>query len=121
MSRVSAEKGARLKCANGCRIYLGIDAGKMCLTHRDIEEESGGKLMGGFWYGVNRRRTVYIPPRPLLNHGVHRYFFDVVGLKERLRRDVVLGMVGRDVVSREIEGRVACWGRWIGEYERRWE
>lgn len=55
-------------------MYLGIPPEKTGLTNEDLEPASRGgtKLKGGFYYGMSRRGTVYVAPRPLLNHGVHR-------------------------------------------------
>jgi len=73
----------------------------------------------GFKVGRNRKGTVYIGPRPVLGHGVHRYMFDVVGLKE--------GLVGlsecpkKEELVKAVGGKVAGWGRWIGTFERKWD
>lgn len=56
------------------RIYLGIPVGKTSLVNDDFKpvDDQPTKLAGGFWYGMSRNGKIYIPPRPLLNHGIHR-------------------------------------------------
>jgi phosphatidylethanolamine-binding protein (PEBP) family uncharacterized protein len=69
--------------------------------------------------GRNRRGTVFAGPRPVLGHGLHRYMFDVVGLREPL---VGLGDgATKEEVGKAVEGKVVGWGRWMGTFERRWE
>ena len=76
-------------------------------------------LAGGFKYGQNRRGTVYIGPRPVLGHGPHRYFFQVVGLGEKLSQSKLSAAATKEELAREIEGKVVGWGSWIGVYERK--
>lgn len=38
----------------------------------DVVDHSKGILKGGFHYGKCRKPVVYLPPRPLINHGPHR-------------------------------------------------
>lgn len=56
------------------RIYGGIPPIKNAVAAADFEiaDESQALLKGGFHYGVTRRGTPYIAPRPLMNHGPHR-------------------------------------------------
>lgn len=56
------------------RIYGGIPPTKTAVAATDFEiaDESRALLRGGFHYGVTRRGTPYIAPRPLMNHGPHR-------------------------------------------------
>ncbi|KAL6871899.1 phosphatidylethanolamine-binding protein [Trichoderma novae-zelandiae] len=104
-------------------IYLGIDKDKLSVTNDDFKQQdaSSTKLAGGFYYGTNRRNNIYIPPRPLLNHGIHRYFFDIVALNEPLDATFVASKPTRDRVAKEIDGKVIAWGRWTGQCERRWK
>ncbi|KAJ6780023.1 hypothetical protein PWT90_08964 [Aphanocladium album] len=63
-----------------CRgIYMGIEPTRRSLENKDFALSDDAKpmlLKGGFYYGVNRRDVVYIPPRPLLNNGIHRCMSD---------------------------------------------
>lgn len=56
------------------RIYAGIDATNTKIEHPHLEvsDEAKSTVKGGFHYGVCRRPGVYLPPRPLMNHGPHR-------------------------------------------------
>lgn len=55
-------------------IFAGIDATNTKIEHSHLEVADVGKsaVKGGFHYGVCRRPGVYLPPRPLMNHGPHR-------------------------------------------------
>ena len=66
-------------------IYYDIPREKTSLEHADfaVAADGGEKdemLSGGFRYRLNRRRTVWSGPRPVMGHGPHRYFFQVIGL-----------------------------------------
>ncbi|KAL5091025.1 hypothetical protein Trisim1_003341 [Trichoderma cf. simile WF8] len=104
-------------------IYLGIDKDKLSVTNSDFKQENEkmSRLNGGFYYGVNRRNSIYIPPRPLLNHGIHRYFFDIIALNEPLDTTTIASKPTRDQIAKEINGKVIAWGRWMGQCERRWK
>lgn len=78
-------------------------------------------LKGGFRHGKNRWGNVYIPPRPLVGHGSHRYFFTLVALTEPLDSSGLSALPTIEEVAAAIEGRVFGWGEWVGSYERKWE
>ncbi|KAL4894253.1 hypothetical protein BDV59DRAFT_201096 [Aspergillus ambiguus] len=66
-------------------LYYGIPVSKTILFSEDFEtigEGSIPELRGGFNYGLNRRKTIYMPPRGFLGHGPHRYFYQVIALNE---------------------------------------
>lgn len=106
-------------------IYLGIPASKTSVTPGDFEQEGeAGKVKGGFWYGRNRRGTVYIAPRPIARHGEHRYFFAVVGLGvnvdwEDTRKETGESGVDKNAILKAVDGKVVAWGEWVGTYERK--
>lgn len=103
-------------------IYYGIPASATGVTDVDFEVAEGEyKLKGGFKYGKNRRGTVYIPPRPLLGHGPHRYFFTLVALSQPVDTTKLSPLPTVEEMAKEIEGKVLSWGEWIGTYERKWE
>lgn len=56
------------------RTFGGITVSKTRVDQADLEvvDDDKNLLKGGFHYGMCRRPVVYIPPRPLLNHGPHR-------------------------------------------------
>lgn len=56
------------------RLYLGIPAQKTNVVNDDFKpvDETSTKLAGGFYYGASRNGKIYIPPAPLMNHGIHR-------------------------------------------------
>ncbi|KAJ8064567.1 hypothetical protein OCU04_006897 [Sclerotinia nivalis] len=105
-------------------IYYNIPPSKTEVRKEDFVEMSKGDdgsgqlLAGGFSYGVNRRKTIWGGPKPVLGHGVHRYFFQVVGLSERLETGA---KIGRKELVGLLEGKVLVWGEWVGTYERKLE
>jgi phosphatidylethanolamine-binding protein (PEBP) family uncharacterized protein len=102
-------------------IYYGIPATKSAISAEDVEAATEqGTLKGGFRYGKNRRGNVYIPPRPLLGHGPHRYFYTLVALTEPVDPSKLSLLPTIEEMSREIDGKVAGWGEWVGVYERKW-
>ncbi|KAE9369707.1 PEBP-like protein [Stipitochalara longipes BDJ] len=99
-------------------LYFGIEGGVTEFGGEAIVPN--GEMKGkGFRVGKNRKGNVYLGPRPVLGHGVHRYMFDVVGLRE--------GLVGlsecptKEEFVKSVEGKVVGWGRWMGTFERKWE
>ena len=86
------------------------------------EIPASDSLSGGFRYGSNRMKNVWGGPKPVLGHGAHRYFFQVVGLTETVDWDTAgtnkSGLLNKAQITRIIDGRVAGWGVWIGTYER---
>ncbi|UKZ71403.1 uncharacterized protein TrAtP1_012362 [Trichoderma atroviride] len=101
-------------------LYLGISKDKLSVTTSDFkpENEKSTRLNGGFHYGTSR---IWIPPRPLLNHGIHRYFFDIIALSEPLDEKLAASKPTREQLAKEIDGKILGWGRWIGQCERVWK
>lgn len=99
-------------------IYYSIAASKTGVSYEDFEDLGDFKLKGGFKYGLNRRQTVYIPPRGMLGHGPHRYFFQIVGLSEALDAAGLSSPATTEEVVSKIDGKVVAWGQWIGIWER---
>ncbi|OTB20488.1 hypothetical protein K445DRAFT_343751 [Daldinia sp. EC12] len=104
-------------------IYLGIPPTKTSVEPADFEVEDPSKslLKGGFHYSRSRNGSVYIPPRPLLNHGPHRYFFEVIALKEQLDPSLLTATTTREQIAGAIVGKVLGWGMWVGIAERKWK
>ena len=88
----------------------------------DEEIPASNSLRGGFRYGLNRMKNVWGGPKPVLGHGPHRYFFQVVGLTETVDWDTAgtnkSGLLNKAQITRIIDGQVAGWGVWIGTFER---
>ena len=106
-------------------IYHSIPVHVNSVNASSLEQVTGTNeqrlLTGKFKYGQNRKGTVYMGPRPVLGHGPHRYFFQVIGLGQELDQFSLSEAVTKEELSREIQGKVVGWGTWIGVYERRWE
>jgi phosphatidylethanolamine-binding protein (PEBP) family uncharacterized protein len=71
---VSEDPDAPLPTPIAHGIYGGIAPSRTSVQAGDfeVEDQSRALLKGGFHYGVTRRGVPYIPPRPLMNHGIHR-------------------------------------------------
>ncbi|TDZ37212.1 hypothetical protein C8034_v006672 [Colletotrichum sidae] len=56
-------------------VYGGIPASRRHVKAEDFEIADAARslLKGGFHWGKGRREGVYVPPRPLMNHGPHRW------------------------------------------------
>lgn len=103
-------------------IYYGIPPSATGVSDADLESAKGEyKLKGGFKYGKNRRGNIYIPPRPLLGHGPHRYFFTLIALSQPVDASKMSPFPTAEEMAKEIEGKVLSWGEWVGLYERKWE
>lgn len=68
--------------------------------------------------GRNINGSVYVGPGPPLGHGPHRYFFELVGLSERLDPAKMSAIPTRTELAGAIDGKVLAWGQWIGVYEK---
>jgi phosphatidylethanolamine-binding protein (PEBP) family uncharacterized protein len=100
-------------------LYLAIPGSVTEFGGENVDANGDVKAVKGYRVGKNRPGTVFAGPRPVLGHGVHRYMFDVIGLREPL---VGLGDgATKEEVGKAIEGKVIGWGRWMGTFERRWE
>ena len=106
-------------------LFYSIPAQTNRITANDIKPVPGNekerKLHGGFKYGKNVRGTIYSGPRPLLNHGPHDYYYQVVALKEALDTAKMSAPPTKSELAAAISGKVAGWGAWIGKFERKWE
>ncbi|KAJ2969097.1 hypothetical protein NUW58_g10068 [Xylaria curta] len=104
-------------------IYTAIPASKTSVNTDDftVVDQAKALMRGGFHYGRSRNGLPYIPPRPLMNHGPHRYFFIVVAINEELDSELLKAETTREQVAEAIEGKVLGWGMWVGVAERKWE
>jgi phosphatidylethanolamine-binding protein (PEBP) family uncharacterized protein len=109
-------------------IYYAIPPEKTHVESEDISLDSlvksdNGKakwLKGGFRLGKNLRGTVYGGARPPVGHGGHRYFYQVVALKEKLDTSRLSPVATKSELLKEIRGKVVGWGLWYGVYENKW-
>jgi phosphatidylethanolamine-binding protein (PEBP) family uncharacterized protein len=96
-------------------LFYGMPSNLRSLSHRDLlaiknDESTGMK------YGLNFRKNLYSGARPILNHGQHRYFFQLVGLNSQLR---LVGGANINEVARAMKEKIVAYGIWTGVYERR--
>lgn len=107
-------------------LFYAIPPHSMKITAGDIElvavegkEERSPK--GGFRFVKNRRGKHYAGPKPLLGHGPHRYFYQLIALNEPLDLVELGENVTKEQLAEAIVGKVVGWGIWIGSFERKWE
>lgn len=96
---------------HGC--FFNISAQKRDFSQDDVEaiREKNSSIN----YIKNILGTVYIGPRPLLDHGDHRYVYQVIGLKNTL--DVPSEAKFEQFENSFLENIVA-YGTWTGSYRR---
>lgn len=107
-------------------LFFNIPATTTRITHEDAmldREKCGPKgdrfvLKGGFRASKNIRGKHYGGPKPPVGHGPHRYFFEVIALKEPL--DGLAEMPTRKEIADAIVGKVVGWGVWVGVFEKVW-
>lgn len=104
-------------------IYYAIPADTRSMDNSSLEpigKEGANDLKGGFKFGQNRRGTVYGGPRPVIGHGPHRYFYQVIALSEKVDQKGFAGAKPtREELAKAIEGKVLAWGKWVGLFERK--
>ena len=104
-------------------VYYAIPADTRSVDNSSLEpigREGANDLKGGFKFGQNRRGIVYGGPRPVIGHGPHRYFYQVVALSEEVnQKGFEAAKPTREELAKAIEGKVLAWGMWIGVFERK--
>ncbi|RDW56972.1 hypothetical protein BP5796_13039 [Coleophoma crateriformis] len=106
-------------------IYALIPPSTTSLSPHDLETvdtdvKGQHRLKSGFRVGKNRRNVVYIPCRPPLGHGPHRYFCELVALSEKLDPDTLSPVPTKEELAELVKGKVVAWGEWVGVYESDW-
>lgn len=81
-----------------------------------------GTLKNGWRFVGNIRGKHYAGPKPLLEHGPHRYFYTIVALNQPIGLEALgkKGKVTREAVAEDIVGKVVGWAEWVGSFERKW-
>ena len=95
-------------------LYYGIT--QTSLQNSDfkpIASSTKGQLQN-FKHGKNVRGTIYSAPKPILMHGTHRYFFQVIAVDTPLN---LPPYISSGDVHNAIEGKVVAVGYWLGKYE----
>ncbi|KAK8166361.1 phosphatidylethanolamine-binding protein [Phyllosticta citrichinensis] len=106
-------------------LFYSIAAHRTEIKAEDIEpvdvEAKDKRLKNGFRWVPNLRGKHYGAPKSLLGHGPHRYFYQLVALREALAVDSLGPDPTRETVAEATNGKVAGWGVWMGVFERNWE
>ena len=100
-----------------------VTASDMDPAEKDGTAKDNDALMvkGGFKYVKNIQGSHYGGPKPLMGHGPHRYFYQLIALREPVDITKLGGKVTKDGLGAAIVGKVIGWGEWVGVYERKWE
>lgn len=73
----------------------------------------------GIRLGKNRRERVYTGPMPLMGHGEHRYFYQIIALSKPLEGLPEHGATYTQILERLRKEDIAGWGEWVGRCERK--
>ncbi|KAL4981055.1 fungal-specific transcription factor domain-containing protein [Aspergillus desertorum] len=86
---------------------------------KDHTSEGAGLVPALAWPSAtdDTNDTVYVPPTPLFGDGPHRYFFELIALNDSIDTDKMSPLATYDELKREISGKVAGWGEWVGVFE----
>ena len=106
-------------------LFYSIPSQTERIVPSDIElipgREEAKVLRGEFKYGKNLRGTIYSGPRPLLNHGSHDYYYQIIALKEPMDTTKMSAIPTKSEMAAEVVGKVLGWGAWVGAFERKWK
>ena len=98
-----------------------ITASDMALDKEKSAAERKLVLKGPFCASKNIRGSHYGGPRPPFGHGPHRYFYELIALKEPLDVAKLSVMPTKKQLADAIVDKVVGWGVWVGVYEREWK
>lgn len=96
---------------HGC--FFNISEQKQSFTQDDVEAIR--KKNSSVNYIKNILGTIYEGPRPLLDHGDHRYVYQVIGLKNTLD---VPSEAKFDQFENSFLENIVAYGTWTGSYNR---
>ncbi|KAI1622769.1 phosphatidylethanolamine-binding protein [Exophiala viscosa] len=108
-------------------MYYAIPATKTSIGPDDLKldparQDNGEKwLKGGFRLGKNLRGSLYSGPRPPVGHGPHRYFFQLIALREKVDSTNLSPVATKSELMEHIKGKVIGYGVWIGVFEKKWD
>ncbi|PWY81732.1 PEBP-like protein [Aspergillus sclerotioniger CBS 115572] len=101
-------------------LYYGIPKDKTAVSSDDVVLADAAKrtLQGGFQYGVNWHQNVWSGPRPVLAHGPHRYFFQLLALGQPLAGVAEKPLGKGELLEALGKSNVLAWGEWVGTFVR---
>lgn len=73
----------------------------------------------GIHVGSNIYGNTYVPVHPLMNHGPHRYFYQVIALAKPLEGLKPKGAKYDQVLAKIQKEDIVGWGEWVGTAERK--
>jgi len=122
---ISEDPDAPMGHSNVHGIYCLVPSKTTSFGPQDLELVGEGKnganqIQSGYRVGKNRRNTVYIAPRPPLGHGPHRYYFEIIALRQPLDPEKLSQVPTKEELLDLVIGNVCGWGVWIAKFEQSW-
>ena len=104
-------------------LYYAIAPSTTRITATDMTLKDKNKLLltGPFKASKNVQGKHYGGPMPPRGHGPHRYFYELVALKEPLEAKALSAMPSKKELAAAVLGKVVGWGVWVGVYEKEWK
>ena len=78
-------------------------------------------LTGGFHASKNILGKHHGGPKPPLGNGPHRYFYELIALKEPVDFTKLNETPTKKELAAAIVRKVAGWGEWVGVFEKQWK
>ena len=104
--------------------FYAIPASTTTITQSDLTKVKSGtferRLTGGFKYAPVGKGNgkVWYPPHPMRGSGPHRFFFQLIALKDTVDKSDLSQFPTKSSFYGFIEGKVVGWGEWMGLVER---
>lgn len=99
--------------------YYGIPPAVQSIDTEDFADVNPKYASKGIKVTRNLRGRLYSSPRPLLNHGPHRYFYQVVALRRSIEGLKEKNEPLKSVLAKLKREDILAWGEWVGVAERK--
>lgn len=100
-------------------LYYAIPPAVTSVEEADFSGKEPKYAQKGIKVIRNVLGKTYTAPRPLLNHGPHRYFYQVIALKKALSSELSAKPSYNEVLKKIQKEDILGWGEWVGVSERR--
>lgn len=99
-------------------IYYGIPPTVEAIESEFFDQKNPTFEQHGIRLGKNLIGVVYAPPHPLMNHGPHRYFYQIIALGRPLEGLKPKWAKYNDILAKIRAEDIVGWGEWVGSAER---
>lgn len=100
-------------------VYYSIPPTVSSIPSAFLSPPSPSYASAGIKLGKNFYGDTYMPPRPIMNHGPHRYFYQVVALKSKLEGLPESKATFKQLLEKVKKEEIVGWGEWVGVAERK--